>query len=72
MNLIVEYMGLVIYDNYDTFMNCNDGAIRNVVEDDNKIKRMVCENYPNFSEKHVTSFYLATLLYLFMTCENKY
>lgn len=72
MNLIVEYMGLVIYDNYETFMNCNDGAVRNIAEGDDNIKKIVQENYPNFSQKHVTSFYLATLLYLFMICENKY
>jgi hypothetical protein len=72
MSVVVEYIGSIIYDNYDVFMDCNDGAVRRVAESDNKIRRLVESKYPDCDDRQITSFYMATLIYLFMLCKNKY
>ena len=70
MSVVVEYIGSIIYDNYDVFMDCNNGAVRQVVENDNKIKKIIRDSYPDCDDRQVTSFYMATLIYLFMICKK--
>lgn len=70
MSVIIEYIGSIIYDNYDVFMDCNEGSVRRVVESDNKIKRIIRDSYPDCDDRRIASFYMATLIYLFMICKK--